>query len=93
MSASILFIAAMIFVCWTKNLSRLVAPFLSDKSRRDNVGWDLVHGRANEGEDQLVLAENQNLCHDEAEEVPRHLLHYFVVLENYLLLSTMWIFV
>eukprot|EP00957_Ditylum_brightwellii_P080292 6106811-Ditylum_brightwellii.AAC.1 len=31
-----------------------------------NAGWDLVHDGADEGEDQLVLAENQDLCHDEA---------------------------
>eukprot|EP00957_Ditylum_brightwellii_P090820 6915636-Ditylum_brightwellii.AAC.1 len=55
-----------------------------------NVGWDLVHDGVDDGEDQLVLAENQDLCHDKAKEVPWHLLYYFVVLENYLFLLTMW---
>eukprot|EP00957_Ditylum_brightwellii_P069715 5294311-Ditylum_brightwellii.AAC.1 len=43
-----------------------------------NVGWDLVHDRTKEGEDMFVLAEIQDLCHDEAKEFPRSLLVYFV---------------
>eukprot|EP00957_Ditylum_brightwellii_P158298 12049553-Ditylum_brightwellii.AAC.1 len=48
--------------------SVIIAIVFISVLRGHNVGWDLIHDGADEGEDQLVLAENWDLCSVEAKE-------------------------